>query len=101
MKLTLKERLGILNILPKQGDFVTMTAKADLVDKIKVTQEEIKELHIETIPEGGLKWDGKKDLAKEFEITDLETKIVKDELKRLDDAKQISDEILLIYKKFN
>lgn len=101
MQLTLRDRLIILNILPTEGNFITMTAKHDLIEKIKVTQDEIVSLKIESTPEGGIKWDGTKDEEKEFEITELELKLVKEKLKKLDEEGKLNDDILIIYKKIN
>jgi len=42
MKLSVKDRLGILSILPREGGMVTLRVVKDLRDKLPLTQEEIK-----------------------------------------------------------
>lgn len=100
MKLTLKERITTISILPKEGSYATMTLKQDLFEKIKLKQEEIKDLNVKE-NDGALSWDGKKDKEKDYEISELETNLIKDELKKLDEAKKLNDDTINIYKKFN
>lgn len=101
MRLTLKERLVIMTILPKEGNYVKMTIKSDIISKIKISQEDITSLDVVEKENGSIQWDGTKDTEKEFDLTELEEKMIKDELKKLDDAEKLNDETLVIFKKFN
>jgi hypothetical protein len=99
MKLTIKDRLLIGNILPSKGDLVTLTIKHDLSEKIKITQEEIVEVEL-TTNEQGLSWNTEKEVEREFELTELEKKLVVDELKKLDEAKELTDDTVKLYRLF-
>ena len=99
MTLTLKERIVITNILPSEGSFVKMTVKKDLLDKLRITQEEITKYNIES--DGSLiKWDISKDSSKEFSLSTLEENLIIESLKSLDKEEKINDEMLEIYNKF-
>ena len=100
MKLGIKDRISLLTILPQQGDFVTLTIKQDLVEKIKITQEEIKELEIKS-ENGSTFWNPKKEVEMELEFTELEEKLVKDSLEGLNTKKSLNDDTFNLYKKFN
>jgi len=95
----IKDRIVILNILPQQGNFTTLTVKHDLVEKIKITQEEIKDLEMGE-ESGMIKWNVDKDIDKEFDLTDLEKKLIKDTLKELDEKKQLNDDTFNLLKLF-
>src|ERR1035437_5068235 len=98
MTLSLKERLVIPNILPTEGNFTTLVIKNDLLDKLKVTQEEIKDLEIKS--EGNnIYWDSSKETEKDFDITDLELGLIKDSLNKLDETGKLNDDTFLIFKK--
>lgn len=98
MKLNLKERLVIDGILPVEGNFITMVIKTDIANKLKTTQEEVKELEVE-FNNGLIKWNISKDVEKEFDLTELESNLIKDSLKKLDDNGKLNDDTFLIYKK--
>lgn len=78
-----------------------MTIKSDIISKIKISQEDITSLDVVEKENGSIQWDGTKDTEKEFDLTELEEKMIKDELKKLDDAEKLNDETLVIFKKFN
>lgn len=99
MKLKASDRIVILSILPTRGNFTTMTLRAELISKIKITQEEIRELEI-TENDGVIKWNESKDEAKEFELTELELKIIKDTLTDLDNRSQLTEETYNLLKLF-
>jgi len=99
MKLDLKERLGIPAILPQEGDHNTIIIKKDLIEKVKVNQEEITEFKIESEGEM-IKWDSNVDTSKEFEFTDLEKNLISTMLKQLDTEKKLNDDTIGLYIKF-
>jgi len=100
MKLFLKERLGILQILPEKGDFAQMTIKADLAKKLSAKQEEFKDLDIRN-ENGVTMWNPEKDKGKEIELTELEEKMIKDALKEMDSKKELTVETAELFKKFD
>jgi hypothetical protein len=99
MKLSIKQRLILINLLPKKGDFVLLTVKQDLYDKIKISQEDIKLAEIKST-EKGLSWNTEKDFEIEIEISELEHEMVKTILKKLDEEKELTDDTVDLYKLF-
>lgn len=88
-------------MLPKENDFAGLVIKSDLVNKIKITQDEIKEFEIKNLRDGVISWNEKKEKDLEVELTDLETQMVKDILTEMDKEKKLTDEHVELYKKFN
>ena len=97
MKLRIKERITLLNLLPSQGNITSMTIKYDLKEKIKITQEEIVGMELQE-SDGLIKWNDSKDLGKDIEFTELELKMIKDILKELDEKKQLNDDTFNLLK---
>ncbi|GAH64815.1 unnamed protein product, partial [marine sediment metagenome] len=105
MKLNIIDRLILLEILPKQGDFITLSVVKELADKINIKEEEFKIYGITRIPslDGGTtyKWDDKKaKIEKDFNITDTAQQIISDAFKTLNDQKKLTIGMMGTYKKF-
>lgn len=98
MKLNIKERLIIPNILPREGDYTTLIIKKDLLDKIKINQDDISEFEIRITGEE-IQWNTDKEKEIDVELSELEIKLITDSLKELDKQKKLNDETALIYKK--
>lgn len=106
MKLTVKERIWIGNILPKTGNFVDLTVAEDIEKKTKFTQKELDALKMRFTPptgpgqEGGLSRDqaAEKEINVEFES--MESKLLQDLLEGLNAKKIMSKECLSLYKLF-
>jgi hypothetical protein len=99
MKLSVAERIVLNNILPQESDYATLVACKDLREKVVLTQEEIVEYKVEA-QGGNIVWDSEKAEEKEFEITDLEKKVVSDTLKELDKNKKLNQTTVTLYDKF-
>ena len=99
IKLTLLEKIIIPNILKKEGSFEEIIINKDIKNKILISQNEIKEFDIKTSNEG-LSFNDK-GFTEEFEIefTDLELNNIKDCLKKLQEDKKITEELVDLYKK--
>jgi len=99
MKLDIKERLHLPEILPREGNFTTLVIKSDLLDKIKITQEEIKKYNITS--EGNVvKWDIEKAEDIDIDFTELELKLIAESLEKLDLENKLTDYTFILYKKF-
>lgn len=99
MKLSVRERIILSNILPKEGSFVTLTIKNDLLSKTNITQEEIKELDMK-FDDNGIVWNIQKEKEKDFEFTELEERLIKTELKELDKRDALNEDTFNLYKLF-
>ena len=105
MKLNIVDRFTIIDVLPKQGDYITLSVVKELIGKINIREEEFKTYDITKIqlPDGGItyRWDDKKaKIEKEFDITDTARQIISDAFKTLNDRKQLTINMLDTYKKF-
>ena len=79
MLLSVKERILILNILPKPGevDLPTMRIKSGLEHLIGFSSEEFTELEMNTNEEGTFWNDAKETHKKEFNLTDDQFTLIK------------------------
>lgn len=101
MKLDVKERLLLLNILPKETNFLIMKIARDLQDNLGFSEAELKELKFVTNEDGLLKWDPKAKIEeKEIEIGEKANEMIVSELKKLDEQKKLRTEHYEFYAKF-
>lgn len=100
MKLTLKDRIILPNIFPKEGKFETLIIIADIQKKITITQEEIEKYEISS--EGSsIKWNEKGVKAEfEIDISESEKNALGDILKKLSDESKLSVDFVEYYKMF-
>jgi len=99
MKLNFVERFGLLAMLPQQSSFILMQRVIELRAKLVPTDAEVKTCGIETLDTGGIRW---KDASYsvDIEIGDMLAEEIKRVLKEKDSQKQISTELVELYKKF-
>ena len=100
MKLKIIERIVFGKILPQEGDYKTLVIKNDIVEKVQIGQEEMKEIEFKKDGEQ-LTWNTEKAKDKEVVFTELETELIKTQLYELDKQKKLDDNTLPIYKLFN
>lgn len=100
MKLNILQRILIFSILPKEGTLLTMKSLKSLKDKLMFSEEEVneKELRVE---ENQYLWNPEKDLHKDFDITEGESKLVVEGLKDLDKQGKITEQYLTLCEMFN
>jgi len=111
VSLTPAERLNVLNILPKEGNIITIQSVRRLEEELRLTVEEQVIMEFEIDPNtgnilnltkpadnGGIKWD--KVPEKEFTFGDLEKGVVVGALKKLDKQEKLPVYMLSIYEKF-
>ena len=99
MKLTIQERIALLQILPKEGDFVTLKILQELRAVLGFSEEDYKTFEI--VQENDrVSWgkEGVKEI--ELEIGDKAKEIIKDALSELDKNKKLQPEHFGVYEKF-
>ena len=94
MRLTIIERIELLKILPKEGDFVTLKLVRDLQNDLSFTEEEIKESKMK-LSAGVYAWE--KNVMKELEFGEATEAILEDVLKKADKIKQLNINLLNVY----
>ncbi len=100
MKLSVMERLTLLGLLPKEGNFTTLKIVRELRESLSFDDKENKELDFKFLDSGGVSWNDRKAKEKEFKFNDTASGIITDALKELDKEKKLRDEHFTIYEKF-
>lgn len=103
MKLNVGERLMLLQVLPPEGNIVTLKIVRNLVDLVGISEEEHKEFEIKK--EGPkenqrVSWNVKGNEEKEFEIGERATDVIIDSLKNLDSNKKLIPQMMTLWEKF-
>lgn len=99
IKLSVIERLSLLQILPKMNNVITMKIIRDLNERLGIGAREAKEIELSFYGEN-VKWNIEKDKNVEFEFNDIELGIIKDSLKELDKQKKIEVRHISLFEKF-
>jgi hypothetical protein len=100
MKLNIPDRLLLLGVIPKQGNFLTLKIVKDLIDKISFSSKELEEYQL-TEKNGQVNWKtDKTDYEKDIELSGSEKAVIIDALKNLDGKKELTLDMLRIYDKF-
>lgn len=99
MKLSVKERLLLLNILPKESNFLTLRIVRDLQNALSFSEEEVKQFEFKTEGNKAI-WNQEKEIDKEIQIGEKATDLIIDSLKELDKLKKINMDIYNLYEKF-
>ena len=97
MKLNVLERILLLQILPKEGTYVTFKILMDLKGKLAFNEKEIKEFGV-VEKEGRITW--KKSADKDFEFGEKAKEIIVTSLKKLDEEGKIDINNISLYEKF-
>jgi hypothetical protein len=91
MKFNVITRLTLPSILPEKGSLITMTAKKDLLEKISLTQDEMKSINLRE-NEGVMYWDAECPI--EIELTEYEKSMLKKQVEFLDQSEAIPGALL-------
>ena len=97
--LNVGERLTVLNIMPKEGNFVTLRMIRTLINKLAPSAEEITEFEI-LAENNTVRWNVKGNVPIDFEFADAEVDLIKKELKRMDSENKLPMEVFSVYEKF-
>jgi len=91
--LTVKERLLVPQLYPKEASLTDQTIVRDISRKTEITQEEMKKIGFKTMPQG-FTWDQKKEKVKQVEFTDTELNLLKNRITELDKEKKVTQQLL-------
>jgi len=97
MILNILERLTLLSILPKEGDYVTLKILRDLRMALGLTEEELKNWNV-VQEETRVTWDENGEA--EIPIGEKAMGIIVDRLRDMDEKKQLTDQSVAVYEKF-
>lgn len=99
MKLNVAERIALIQVLPKEGDFVTLKVLRDLQDKIGFSEKDHKKFKIVRTGDQ-MTWGNEGMKEVEIEMGEKAIEIIKESLTGLDKEKTLRPEHVSLYEKF-
>jgi len=99
MKLTVGERLMLLQVLPQEGNIVTLRIIRDLSNNLGLSEEEHKNFEIKQ-EDQKVSWNVKGNEEKDVQIGEKATDVIVDSLKNLDDNKKLIPQMMSLWDKF-
>lgn len=98
--LTVKQRIDLASILPKEGDFLTAKMLRVLRESLSFSQDEHDALKFKLLSNGGVEWNKNVQEKYEKEITIPEAIVskIKEILERANAAKKITDAHIDFYE---
>ena len=102
MKLTVKERVILLSVLPGEGDFLSLKLVRKLREDLSFSEEETKMFEMKhDKAKGQISWDPNcTGVEKEVEIGLKTYEIIKEALEALNRQKKLQDGMIELYEKF-
>jgi hypothetical protein len=102
--LNVAERVALFNILPSQGNIVTLRSVKELLNKLAFTNKELKDWKIKQKQvDGGMMivWDSDfTNCSKEYEINGAMSGLITEQLKEMSNQGRLKMEMLTLYEKF-
>lgn len=99
MELTIKERIVLLNILPKEGNVITLKLVRKFREALSFSETEIKEGKIK-IGDGQINWDDSVLKSKDVKVEDTIKSLIVKSLRDLDQKEKLTEEHISLYEKF-
>jgi hypothetical protein len=99
MELSTFDRLILLNILPKEGDFTTLKIVRKLREDLSFSEEEHKALEFNQ-DGGNIQWKQAGDVPKNVSIGEKATDLIVEILKKLDKEKKLQESHFTLYERF-
>jgi hypothetical protein len=90
---SLKERLSIQGILPKNGNIIEQVLVKDISEKMVITPQEIEAYKI-TVNEESIQWQENTPTDKSIELTKEQILLLKNSIDELDEKKEITQDNL-------
>jgi len=99
MKLSVFERLMLLSILPREGDFTTLKIIKDLRDSLSFTELEHRKYQFKK-DDNSIRWKTDIEQNKEIKIGEKATDIIVESLKKLNKQKKLTMQHYSLCEKF-
>ena len=104
MKLNVKERINLLQIIPAEGNFVTFKILTELRAALSFSEKELKDFkivqHLDEQGKGHISWDDKKAKEKDVVIGEQLLIIIKAALQRVDKEGKVNENNVSLFEKF-
>ncbi len=98
-KLILSERINLMEILPAEGNFITLKILRELKLNLGVKDQEFKLFDIKQ-KDSKITWNEKGNEEIEFEFGDKAVEIIVEQLEKLDESKKLDDKQYSLFEKF-
>ena len=99
MELTVLERLIMLNLLPKEANFLNLKLMRKLRESLSFSEFELKRLNF-TQENDQVKWDVDTDLVKDVIVGETMLNMISEILKKMNDDGKLTNEHFTLYEKF-
>ena len=99
MKLSIVERVGLLGLLPEQGNFVTLRIIAELRMALSFTAKEIEKFGI-VVDGEQIRWNPDVDSVADIKIPGPAKDVIVKRLKELDGEEKLTPQTFSLYEKF-
>jgi hypothetical protein len=99
VKLNVFERLTMMGLLPQEGSFVTLRIQRELMTKLGMSEDELKEFDIK---QEGVKvtWNEKGIEEREMKLGEKQMDMIKSALVKLDGDNKLEQKHFSLYEKF-
>jgi hypothetical protein len=93
LALTVRERLLISQLYPREASLTDQTIVRDITRKVEISQAEQKKIGLKPMTQG-FTWDDKKEKVLQAELTETELNLLKDRVEQLDKEKKITQQLV-------
>jgi len=100
IKLKVLERIHVGQLLPEKGGLGTMLTKKSIVDKVILTEKDLKAVEWEDLANGQATWNTEKDTGRLIGFTGLETELIVCQLRKLNEDKELTASHLPLWELF-
>lgn len=94
------DRLALLQILPAEGDFLTLCCVKDIKAKLEFSKEEREKLEFKPLSNGGMQWNSDEDVPIDVSFDEAEAALLGTTLEKLNKDKKLTIDHLGVYRKF-
>ena len=95
LKLSTNERIFFNELLPNQADILGQVLARDIINKVQLNQSELDKIEFKSNPKGeGYIWKRVNLKGKTIEFTSAEMELLRTQVTRLDNAKQVTSNLL-------
>ena len=99
MELTVKERLILMQLLPKEGNFTTLKLMRKLKEELSFDEEEHKILQFKSTS-NQLSWDFEQSVMKDVQIGEVMMEKITTDLKKMDKESKLTEDHFSLFEKF-
>lgn len=98
MQLSVSERLHLMGLLPKEGDFLTLKTIRQTKEALAF-DDDAAELGLKQ-EEGRISWDARKDKGRDIDLSSRAVSLIVEILSDLEKDKKLTEDHLTLYEKF-